>query len=294
MNEFFNNDVSEKLKIILKSKIPDYYSIIEFSNVKIYISYINSNSTNNLSQNPQQETFDYTNLEGCLCLVINRKLSCLFLQLYDYINYNKVLELELYININKGYSILHDNFHCIEFPSFFIGINFSNKINAEKMKNTIFYNSIISGMENSFYHLQSTKNSETFEQKDKLILTEISKLLENKLETVVNILNCGVSREDCNLIYNVNREKFEKNIESQGISFNNIDMHFEKKIKNIFSKNNDVLSSSNNKVPNEKFVEYSKGKKKSIYSSLIKKVNNNLKQENRRSSIKNVINFQVF
>jgi hypothetical protein len=294
MNEFFNNDISEKLKSLLKTKIPDYCSILEFSNVKIYISYIKSTGNKSL-QILQEEIFDYTNLEGCLCLVINRKLSCLFLQLYDYIHYQKEFELELYTNIDKGYTILHDNFHCIEYPSFFIGINFSNKINAEKMKNTIFYNSIISNLDSNFYHLPSNKNSESHSQKENLILLEISKLMGNKFETKESIVCCGVSREDSNLIYNVNREEFEKNIESQGIHLHNLDTHFDKKIKSIFSKSkNDMVSSSNNAGINEKYVEYSKGKRKSIYSSLMKKANNTNKQDNRRSSIKNVINLQVF
>jgi hypothetical protein len=287
MNEYFNNEVSDKLKTILKSKISDYLSIIEFSYVKIYISYIKSDSSQ------IQESFDYTNLEGCLCLVINRKLSCLFLQLYDYIHYNKQLELELYSNIDKGYSILNDNFHCIEFPSFFIGINFSSKISAEKMKNTIFYTSIISNLDNSLYHLRNSAESSS-KKDDKTLIEKISNLLQGKLENVTNIVNCGISRQDNTLIYNVNKEEFEKNIESQGIHLGDLNMHFEKKIRNIFSKNTEVIGSSNNKETNENFAEYSKGKKKSIYSSLMKKVNSNYKQDGRRSSIKNVINFQVF
>ena len=162
MSEFVNNIVSDKLKKILKEKTENYSTIIEFAYVKLYIAY------------DDNENFEFTNLEGCLCLVINRKFSCLNLQLFEFVHYKKEFEIELYTNIDKGYSVLNDNFHSIEFPNFFLGINFANKYNAEKIKNTIFFNSIILNSSNNLFCLFNSKKIESDNLRNLKLVNELN------------------------------------------------------------------------------------------------------------------------
>ena len=81
--------------------------------------------------------FQNTGLEGILCVVINRVFSCLILQIFDVMDFKKQFEVELYTNIalNKGYEILSEKFHTIEYPTFCLGINFYTKKKAEEIKN---------------------------------------------------------------------------------------------------------------------------------------------------------------
>jgi hypothetical protein len=145
MDDYMKNTIPDKIKKHLNEQLESHSTFLEFANAKIYISYEYSDS------------FEFTHIEGCLCLVINRKDGCLYLQNYEYNNLTKDFEIELYTNIKNGYSVLNDLFHSIEFPKFFLGISFANKINAEKMKNTILFNSIILDSKPSHFNLASPK-----------------------------------------------------------------------------------------------------------------------------------------
>lgn len=286
MNEFLNNNISDKLKKILKDNIEPHCSIIEYANIRLYVSY------------DDHENFEYTNLEGCLCLVVNRKYSCLFLQLYEYINYKKEFEIELYTNIEKGYSVLHDNFHCIEYPSFFIGLSFSNKINAEKMKNTILYNSIILNFQSSLFHLPNSKKEETNNQRNINLLNEMNNMSTiEEIEKPEKIVCFSINREENIVTYEVKREDFDSNFASLGLYITNLDQHYDKKIKGSIVRNKEVLNNTGytNTIENKKFVEFDSSKRKSIYGGFMRNTTNvsGFGEDDRRTSLKNLMQFQV-
>ena len=103
----------KKIKKCLSSIIDKEESILEYATVKLSIC------------SPQTEkVFRSFIKEGILCVIINRNTSCLFLKLFELIEFNKVFEIELYTNIGDGYTVRDNYFHIIEFPGFFLGLSF--------------------------------------------------------------------------------------------------------------------------------------------------------------------------
>ena len=105
----------KRVKECISSIISKEESIIEFATAKLAICTPRTN-----------KTFISFKKEGILCVISNRNYSCLFLQLFDMIEFTKVFEIELYTNIKEGYNAKDINFHTIEFPGFFLGISFAN------------------------------------------------------------------------------------------------------------------------------------------------------------------------
>ena len=103
----------KKIKKCLASIIGKEESILEYATVKLSIC------------SPQTEkVFRSFIKEGILCVIINRNTACLFLKLFELIEFNKVFEIELYTNISDGYTVRDNYFHIIEFPGFFLGLSF--------------------------------------------------------------------------------------------------------------------------------------------------------------------------
>jgi hypothetical protein len=103
----------KKIKTCLSNMIDKEESILEFATVKLSVC------------SPQTEKkFRSFIKEGILCVIINRNTSCLFLKLFELIEFNKVFEIELYTNISDGYTVRDNYFHIIEFPGFFLGLSF--------------------------------------------------------------------------------------------------------------------------------------------------------------------------
>ena len=103
----------KKIKACLSNMIEKEESILEFATVKLSVC------------SPQTEKkFRSFIKEGILCVIINRNTSCLFLKLFELIEFNKVFEIELYTNISDGYTVRDNYFHIIEFPGFFLGLSF--------------------------------------------------------------------------------------------------------------------------------------------------------------------------
>ena len=103
----------KRIKTCLSNMIDKEESILEFATVKLSVC------------SPQTERkFRYFVKEGILCVIINRNTSCLFLKLFELIEFNKVFEIELYTNISDGYTVRDNYFHIIEFPGFFLGLSF--------------------------------------------------------------------------------------------------------------------------------------------------------------------------
>ena len=123
----------ENVKQCISNMILKEETIIEVSSVKLSLC---SQSTN--------KKFIQFKKEGILCVIVNRNYTCLFLQLYDLIDFSKVFEIELYSNIKKGYNVNDNYFHSIEFPGFFLGISFPKTINNIKNRSDLIHESIIS------------------------------------------------------------------------------------------------------------------------------------------------------
>jgi hypothetical protein len=51
------------------------------------------------------------NLEGILCIVVDRVLRTRFIMLYSMINYSLLMYTEMYVGFNKHYVKLNDYFY---------------------------------------------------------------------------------------------------------------------------------------------------------------------------------------
>ena len=151
--EFEDKEEKTKLELILENKFAPTETMLCYCKCQLFISYDN------------RSEFEFTGLEGILCVVINRVYSNLYLQIYDIMDFKKQFEIELYTNIslNKGYEVLSEKFHTIEFPTFCIGINFSTKKKAEEIKNIILNYS--KALNSSLFYTYETKNHDSFLQK---------------------------------------------------------------------------------------------------------------------------------
>ena len=97
----------------LENIIEKEESILEFATVKLSVCSPHTG-----------KSFRSFIKEGILCVIINRNTSCLFLKLFELIEFKKVFEIELYTNISDGYTVRDNYFHVIEFPGFFLGLSF--------------------------------------------------------------------------------------------------------------------------------------------------------------------------
>ena len=109
----FSESNSKRIKLCINTILPLHQSLIEFSTTKLSIGTFSSKQFHQLSK------------EGILCLVIDRLSNTLFLQLYDIIEFQKMFEIKLYLNIYDGYTVVNPYFHYIEFPYFHLGISFA-------------------------------------------------------------------------------------------------------------------------------------------------------------------------
>ena len=98
----------KKIKNCLSKIIDKEESILEYATVKLSVC------------SPQTEkVFRSFIKEGILCVIINRNTSCLYLQLFELIEFHKAFEIELHTNISDGYTSRDNCFRIVEFPGFF-------------------------------------------------------------------------------------------------------------------------------------------------------------------------------
>ena len=288
INDFENNNELKKLKN--NFQIDKECSILEVCLGRLYIAY-------------EDSEFEFTNLEGYLSLVINRKHSCLFFYLFGFSTFKKDFEIELYTNIDKGYSILKDNFHSVEYPSFFLGINFSSKIDAEKMRNSIFFYSIILNSQLSLHSLKSSKKIESDAQRNSRLVSELNNF-SNKpdLQKPQRIAEIYINNEDGNAYMDVNKEEF-KNLNAIGLSAVSLENYYKKQLKGVSKQKLDKIFFGINRNEN-KFVDFDYTRKITIIneeplrSSTRKtslKMNNtyNVQMEIQQSNIKHFNHVQV-
>jgi hypothetical protein len=259
-----NEQNINKIRQCLTNLIPKEESILELSTVLLSI---NSPKTNNI--------FLPFNKEGILCVIVNRKKSCLFLQLFDLIEFKKVFEIELYANIIEGYNAKNLFFHTIEFPGFFLGISYNNENSrAGLIQKSIFSISKFFDVNEDFYSFSFEFD---FDVEKKEIESQILKLKENlekennKID--VNIINKNIIKKEKELKQKIQKISKKKKIfnsikitsnENDKKIYKIIEFHIEKLksklIKKIYKKN--FLNFIGNK---KKIIEKIKNHKNNFY-----------------------------
>ena len=262
-----NEQNINKIRECLTNLIPKEESILELSTVLLSI---NSPKTNNI--------FFPFNKEGILCVIVNRKKSCLFLQLFDLIEFKKVFEIELYANIIEGFNAKNLFFHTIEFPGFFLGISYANNNNSNEnnsndsraglIQKSIFSISKFFDVNEDFYTFSVRFDFDVEKKEIESKILKLKKNLEkenNKID--IEIINKNIIKKEKELkqkiknilnkkkIFNsikISNEKNDKKI------YKIIEFHIENKkklIKKIY-KNNFLNFFGNNKILIEKIKEH--------------------------------------
>ena len=262
-----NEQNINKIRECLTNLIPKEESILELSTVLLSI---NSPKTNNI--------FLPFNKEGILCVIVNRKKSCLFLQLFDLIEFKKVFEIELYANIIEGFNAKNLFFHTIEFPGFFLGISYANNNNSNEnnsndsraglIQKSIFSISKFFDVNEDFYTFSVRFDFDVEKKEIESKILKLKKNLEkenNKID--IEIINKNIIKKEKELkqkiknilnkkkIFNsikISNEKNDKKI------YKIIEFHIENKkklIKKIY-KNNFLNFFGNNKILIEKIKEH--------------------------------------
>ena len=289
--EFEDKEIQTKLEIVLEKKFIPTQTMLSYCKCQLYISYDNMTG------------FEYTGLEGILCVMINRLLSNLYLQIYDILDFKKQFEIELYTNIllNKGYEVMSEKFHTIEFPTFCLGINFYTIKKAEEIKNIILNYS--KALNSSLFYQYEKKNHDTFKQKKlfdyisdpKKFLNyndkkkKISKDINNQLEYNNNLNNDNDSNYLESIFGNINKKlNYKISSNEQMLSFNidkeanEVTFDTSKGANRFLEQNNIEISDINeeyekmkekvkSKIKNNKFI--SNRKKKSIQEDIKDKEN---------------------
>lgn len=81
-------------------KIKNVYSIEEYTSVKLSI----------YSPKIEKQFKPFTK-EGILRVIITKNTSCLYFKLFELLEFHKVFKIELFLNINDGYTVSDNN--CI-------------------------------------------------------------------------------------------------------------------------------------------------------------------------------------
>lgn len=246
--EFEDKELKTKLELVLEKKFSPTESMLSYCKCQLYISY------------DYNSGFQNTGLEGILCVVINRVFSCLILQIFDVMDFKKQLEVELYTNIalNKGYEILSEKFHTIEYPTFCLGINFYTKKKAEEIKNIIL--NFNKALNSSLFYMYEKKNHGSF-QNQKLFdyILNPKKYIYNNEENEKKIIgddikNKQVKNKAKTIIYNKNKDNENNNDYFEQIFNKTI-----KKLNYKISSDEQMLAFGIDKESNEVIFETSKG-----------------------------------
>ena len=272
--EFEDKEVKTKLEVVLDKKFTPTQTMLSYCKCQLFISYDNMTG------------FQYTGLEGILCIMINRLLSNLYLQIYDIMDFKKQFEIELYTNIllNKGYEVMNPKFHTIEFPTFCLGINFYTIKKAEEIKNIILNYS--KALNSSLFYQYEKKNHDTFKQK-KLFdyISDPKKVLnynDKKKKTITTKeLNYPV---DYNHMNNENNSNY----------FESILGNINKKLNYKISSNELMLSFCIDKEANEVIFDTSKGANRFLEQNNIEISDINDEYEKMKEKVKSNVKNNKF
>ena len=124
------NEEKSKLEKIKKYKLLTCLSSFQkieeiFFNVKLYTSDI------------EGQNWLYSDLEGMLVFVLDQKKKTRFLSLFDTYSFENLFSYELYNEFENFYMNLSPSFSCFEINGGFVGLEFENEIDCNKMLNSI-------------------------------------------------------------------------------------------------------------------------------------------------------------
>ena len=266
--EFEDKEIQTKLEIVLEKKFTPIQTMLSYCKCQLFISYDNMSG------------FQYTGLEGILCIMINRILSNLYLQVYDILDFKKQFEIELYTNImlNKGYEVMTDKFHAIEFPTFCLGINFYTIAKAKEIKNIILNYS--KALNSSLFYQYEKKNHDTFKQKKLFDFisdpTKVISFNDKKKKTVKE---------------NNNQTEYNNNIDNEnGTNYlESIFGNLNKKLNYKISSNEQLLSFSIDKEAYEVTFDTSKGANRFLEQNNIEILDINEEYEKMKEKVKSKI-----
>ena len=266
--EFEDKETQTKLELVLEKKFTATQTMLSYCKCQLYISYDNMTG------------FEYTGLEGILCIMINRLLSNLYLQIYDILDFKKQFEIELYTNIllNKGYEVMSEKFHTIEFPTFCLGINFYTIKKADEIKNIILNYS--KALNSTLFYQYEKKNHDTFKQKKLFdFINDPKKVLnynDKKKRTTKEAIN------NQNIDYNNNLNSENENLNYLETIFGNLN----KKINYKISSNELMLSFSIDQEANEVTFDTSKGANRFLEQNNIEISDINEEYEKMKEKVK--------
>ena len=221
----------KKVKKSLIEKIKKEESILECATVKLSIC------------SPQTgKKFISFDKEGILCVIVDRNKSCLYLKQYELIEFKVIFAIELYTNIEDGYTVYDNHFHTIEFPGFFLGLSFPILENQNVANRSFLIQKAII----STSRFISIKLSEYVY----LYAYDKNKIVSKKIKHSRPSFNKGKSLKLNNLdkISNESNENNENNINKS----NDINAEQEsiKKMNNVKEKeNNETHKDNNNNEP---------------------------------------------
>ena len=246
--EFEDKEIKPKLELVLEKKFSPTETLLSYCKCQLFISYDN------------MAGFEYTGLEGILCILVNRVFSNLYLQIYDIMDFKKQFEIELYTNIslNKGYEKLTEKFHTIEFPTFCLGINFYTKKKAEEIKNIILNYS--KALNSSLFYVYEMKNHGSFHNKKVFdYILNPKKLMDNNEEKKKTGNEINIKQINNKAKTNINNNN--KNNENTN-NEDYLEQIFNKTLKKLnykISTDEQMLSFYIDKESNEVIYETSKG-----------------------------------
>ena len=124
------NEEKSKLEKIKKYKLLTCLSHVQkieeiFFNVKLYTS------------DTEGQNWLYSDLEGTLVFVLDMKKKTRFLSLFDTYSFENLFSYELYSEFENFYMNLSPVFSCFEINGGFVGFEFENEIDCNKMLNSI-------------------------------------------------------------------------------------------------------------------------------------------------------------
>ena len=253
-DEFQEKDSKLKLNLLFTKKLKPTQTMLNYCKCQLYISYDNKSG------------FEFTGLEGILCIVINRLLSNLYIQIYEIKNFEMQFEIELYTNIslNRGYKVLSPKFHSIEFPTFCLGINFLTENKASEIKNIILNYS--KALDNNFFYQFDKKINNMIIDDDIFQLEQIDnnnlyKKLNYKISAYEQILSFSVNKETDEVLFDASKDAHVF-LKENNIKVAKLNEEYEKLKDKILleKKQNKMNSIKNGKYLDEDLMEEKKQK----------------------------------
>ena len=230
-----DNENETKIRLIISKYLPYTQTILKITQAEIYIS------------KGQKLEFKLV-MKGILCLVISRTLSNLYIQMYDMFDFKKQFEIELYTNIEYGMEQLEETFYSIEYPTFFLGINFASEYMGKEIKNLIILHStVLNSKSNQFSYEKNPINRKT---------------IPIKIEKIEPLINFSYNSDINEIIYDISRGA-NRFLESYNISMADLNYEYEvvrnlikfepnQQIKKNFKTDKDILDKEKiEKIMNE-------------------------------------------